>query len=984
MERLAQIILVAFVLCCALIGVSEAQADERVFSEYIYDEVGNIIARRQDKSGAAPAVDTVSPSTVRQNQTVRITLDGQGLRGAQLVEQTSSQSNGSFSFSDIVSTNQQLEFTLGVAEDAAQGPTQVSVSTGLGTTFFSLNVLQELPDLRVSPSPLTFSPGSTSELNISLSTIDVLDHTVTLVVDDPAIATVSVNQIEFTTSGLGPSSAVSVSALSEGVTTLRFESETLENESYTLRVSNDGYVLEPGSTQSFNSQAVGLNKLFTPPPPDLVAQGPFFSELRINKQFTPASSALDQNAFSNPVGLLKGRYHLAPSPKAIGAGAQNSAVTVEGNGLADVTSVQIEPAENIQIDNVQAASNGESVSFDISVDADTPLTLRRLQLQDSLGAITSSTPQANRLYIGGSAPLVESVSPIYLNRGDVRTITVRGQNFQTVRGLRFDNNENLVFSAPTVAQDGQSLTFGLEVVGFATLGPRALILESLLGDSTALHSAANIINFEDRPPSTISPVVAPAVGVNRLSNDEALPEQATARALLVGVSRGDILNSITPNARAQGSSVTLELAGQGLTSVSSIEFEPSEGITVGVFTPNAAGDSATLAIEIASDAEPTQRRIKLNTVSGTLNAVNGADRFTVTLPRPQVESVSPILVNRSLGNVPLTIRGQLLNDASLVTVIPPQGITASVPSASADGKEVSVSLTLALDAPLTPRVIQITTLGGSTESAAMISNTINVVSEVGSVITPIVSSQVGVVREVTPVAQTQEISSLSSGVGIVKQFTPVSDPESRLAYANPVGIAKGATALSISPSILPINSQSQTIEVQGVNLDNVTTVQTVPADGISLSGPAIISADGSRVTFSATVAADAPQTARRLELITADGAVPFAIPANSQLLVTGLQPQIESIDPIQQVRGASFTMTIRGINLVDVQSVQATPANGVQFGTPNVAADARSLTVQVIIDPAASTEQKVISVTTNAGTTSSAAMPENTFTVISE
>ena len=979
MKTLAHCIFVAALLAYAWAPAVQAQSDERVFSEYQYDEVGNEISRTQERSGAAPNVDTVTPAIVRQNQTLLISLTGQGLRGAQLGDQ-----NPFFTFSDISSTDQALSFTLAVDGDAEQGPAQVSVSTGLGTAFFSLNVLSELPDLRLAPSPLVLTPGTVQTLDVSLSFADVLDHTVSVSVANSAVASVSVNQLQFTQGNLRPASSLVLTAQSVGVTTLTFESEGLDDQRYTVRVANDEIVLEPGSTQSFNSPAVGLTKLFTPPPPDLIEQGPFTAELRINKLFSAPDVASSSSAFANSVGVLKGNHHLRPNPNAIGAGVQNLSVTVQGQGLNNVDTVTLTPSDNTQISNISAAADGAAVNFDVSVDAATPLSLRELALNDSTGRIPAAGIRANRLYIGGAAPVVESVSPIFLNRGDVRTITVRGTDLQTVRGVRFDNNDNLVFSSPTVAEDGRSLTFGLEVVGFAILGPRRLILDSLLGDSTALHSAANVINLEDNPPRDLTPVVSPLVGVERQINSASQPTENTARAQLVGVSRGNLLTAIIPNSRAQGSSVTLALQGEGLDDVIAVEFEPAQGITVGAYTANADGSSASLDITIANDADPSPRRVSLVSDTGDVNALARADRFTVTLPRPQIESVSPLLIDRSQGLVPITIRGDLLNNATIVSVIPPTGVTVSLPVSSADGRRVSAVLTVASNAPLTPRIIQVTTPGGSTESAAMLSNTVRLVDQIDAVLTPITSAQVGVVREVTPVPQTQTLNALSVGIGVVRETTPVINQQTNSAFANNVGITKGPAAFSLAPMNLPINTQNQTIEVLGTNLDNVTTVQTIPADGVALTGPAIISADGTRVTFSASVADDAPQVPRRLELVTATGVVPFATPNASQLLITGLQPQLESIEPIQQVRGANFTLTLRGINLTGAQAVQAAPANGIQFGTPSVAADGRSLTVPVVIDPTAATQQVVISVTTAAGITTASALPENTFTIISE
>jgi len=385
LKTLAHCIFVAALLAYAWAPAVQAQSDERVFSEYQYDEVGNEISRTQERSGAAPNVDTVTPAIVRQNQTLLISLTGQGLRGAQLGDQ-----NPFFTFSDISSTDQTLSFTLAVDGDAEQGPAQVSVSTGLGTAFFSLNVLSELPDLRLAPSPLVLTPGTVQTLDVSLSFADVLDHTVSVSVANSAVASVSVNQLQFTQGNLRPASSLVLTAQSVGVTTLTFESEGLDDQRYTVRVANDEFVLEPGSTQSFNSPAVGLTKLFTPPPPDLIEQGPFTAELRINKLFSVPDVASSSSAFANSVGVLKGSHHLLPSPNAIGAGVQNLSVTVQGQGLNNVDTVTLTPSDNTQISNISAAADGATVTFDVSVDAATPLSLRELALNDSTGRIPGS------------------------------------------------------------------------------------------------------------------------------------------------------------------------------------------------------------------------------------------------------------------------------------------------------------------------------------------------------------------------------------------------------------------------------------------------------------------------------------------------------------------------------------------------------------------------------------------------------------------
>jgi len=959
--------------------VLSVQADERVFSEYQYDQIGNTVVINKDLTGVAPTVNSFTPEIVRQSQVIDITLDGDGLRGAQL-----SNADGFFSFSNIRSTNEQIVFTLAVDEFADEGASQISVSTGLGTTFFSLNILTELPDLRLSPIPVVIETNSVTPLLISLSKRDVLDHVVTVSVADANIATVNQAQISFDTGSLTPNQSLEVTAAANGSTRLFFESATLGNYSYNIRVTDSVFEIEPGVSNTFIGQNVGVNKLFTPPPPDLVAVGPFRSELRVTKLAAPVDDDSAQLAFANQVGLLKGRYFSSISPNAVAANSSNATLTVTGAGLSLVDDVAIIPSDGVTLSQLVADPSGESLTLQIDVADGVALSKRQLILSAGTEKISPARTGVDRIYIGGTTPTINSVSPIYFNRGDVRTVVVRGQNLETVRALRFDDNSGLEFSRPVVAAGGTQLTFELQIVGFARIGQRQLILESLLGDGSALNVDASVIFIQDRPPVDISPVVSPLVGINKQIATDNEPVSDTTYSRLVGVTRGSNLSGLAPRARSQGSSFTLSLEGVGLNSVVSAEFAPAEGITVGDYSAAADGLSATLQLEIATDATPTIRQLKLSNGAAFINAESGADRFEVTLPRPQINSVSPIQVAQGDVNVALLIRGELLNDATAINITPADGITLSSPIASLDGTQVNATISVSPTASKGPRVIQLSTPGGSTEAGAMVSNTLQIVEEITNIVTPILSAVVGVQKETVPVTVTEEIAVVSTGIGIVKQVTPPVVENAKFAFAPLVGISKGEVASSIDPTSISINSIAQQIEVTGVNLDNVTTVQTIPADGVTLNGPAIISADGTTVTFSADVASDAAQTARRLELITATGTIPFINPAQSLMQITGLTPEINSIEPIQEVRGASFVMTIRGINFETVQSVQASPSNGITIGTPSAAADGRSLTVQVFIAANASTEQKVITVSTSAGTTTSASMPENTFTVISE
>jgi len=154
-------------------------AQERLYSEYEYDEVGNTTSKLQDLSGTPPSISAVSQSVVRQNQVVTFIIDGSGLRGAEVTN-----ADGYFIFSNTQTTNEQIVTTLRVGQDALEGFSQISVSTGLGVDSVSLEILTELPVLRISPIPLVIKTGTTLTLGLSLSKADVISHSIDVSVAD--------------------------------------------------------------------------------------------------------------------------------------------------------------------------------------------------------------------------------------------------------------------------------------------------------------------------------------------------------------------------------------------------------------------------------------------------------------------------------------------------------------------------------------------------------------------------------------------------------------------------------------------------------------------------------------------------------------------------------------------------------------------------------------------------------------------------------
>jgi len=217
-------------------------------------------------------------------------------------------------------------------------------------------------------------------------------------------------------------------------------------------------------------------------------------------------------------------------------------------------------------------------------------------------------------------------------------------------------------------------------------------------------------------------------------------------------------------------------------------------------------------------------------------------------------------------------------------------------------------------------------------------------------------------------------------VGVVLQDSAVPPAPTTFAVSPSLGVAVGPISTGVKlPMLSP--STSGTLTIFGFALQEVTTLSILPPDGITL-GALGIAPDGTQITAPITVQAGAAAGLRGVQGLRGTTRVEFA-PAGSNTFRVGVGlPNIDSITPILNNRGQTFTMTIRGQNFQGVTAVTATPAAGMVIdNSPTVTADGTTVTVRITIASDAPLEAKVIQVITPAGATRSDAVPANTFTV---
>lgn len=146
--------------------------------------------------------------------------------------------------------------------------------------------------------------------------------------------------------------------------------------------------------------------------------------------------------------------------------------------------------------------------------------------------------------------------------------------------------------------------------------------------------------------------------------------------------------------------------------------------------------------------EYSLRRVQVSAAGQSIApAKPGVDRFRVTPPQPQIVSIDPLFLVAGEPAVELTIQGQLLDEVSSVSVIPSDGITVNTPVPDPSGTSVTVQMSASANAELTPRVITVQTPGGSSSTVAGPQNTLQIVSDVDSIVTPILSLPLGINKQ---------------------------------------------------------------------------------------------------------------------------------------------------------------------------------------------------------------------------------------------
>jgi YD repeat-containing protein len=519
----------------------------------------------------------------------------------------------------------------------------------------------------------------------------------------------------------------------------------------------------------------------------------------------------------------------------------------------------------------------------------------------------------------GSAqpPVVTASNVSSIRRGETKAVQITGTGLTGAHVSTPDTGLDISGLQVSATQ----ISFSLTATAAAALGIHTLSIANA-GGTTSIQI-------------TVNPVLPK---LNMAPLPIAVPPSGTGRQFFVTLSSADSIDHVVSLASTNTARVTVSPASVTFTAGQTEKLVTVTGHTAGtagisltspllastsvpVFvTAEFTGITTSFAppVQVIKEQAPGQTSTSFGPfVSPNLGVAKGA----------YISAVAPNRLGIGTGPTDLVITGAGLAGVTGVTIIPNTGVTLGAVSAAADGTSVSVSITVAANAPTTARTVRLT---GANQ--------------------PYIAARPGA-DQILVTLPPPQIDSIA-----------------------PIFATAGTTAA--------------TLLIRGRNLQVPESVSFTPGTGIDVSSTPSASADGTSLTVVYTVRSGAPAVAHVVRVHTVGGSSEAtATAANTFTVVsevgpvhtpiasphvgvvkedaTPTPPQVLSayafnvgvvippvatgIAPTVGVIGTDVTLTISGVGLAGVNSVQLSPATGVALGAVSANPDGTTVTVPLSI-----------------------------------
>lgn len=565
---------------------------------------------------------------------------------------------------------------------------------------------------------------------------------------------------------------------------------------------------------------------------------------------------------------------------------------------------------------------------------------RLIRVIDEQGRVTEYVYDAAgnllRVITGGSAqaPAVTSSSPASIRRGETKAVQIIGTGLSGAHVSTADAGLEVSNLRATATQ----IDFNLTASTSAGLGARTIAVSNSAGSTSISLTVNPVLPKLGMSPQ---PIAVPPTNTARsffvsLSSADNIPHTvnlASANTAIASVSPASI--AIPAGQTEMIVSVTGKAAGNTSINLTSPDLP---GTSVPVFvTAEFSGITTSFAPLVGVVLTPSAPAIVSTTFTPIASPVLGVAKGAY------IQGIAPNRFAIGTGPANMVIAGNDLAGVTGVTIAPPDGVTLGAPSPAADGRSVTVPITVAANAPVSERTVL---LSGAQQ--------------------PYAAARAGA------------------------DHILITLPAPQVTAVDPNFAVAGATAM--------------TFTVRGTNLQGAQGVTFTPSAGISVSSTPSASADGTAVTLSISVSALAATGARVVTIATPGGASDAAAsPANTFSVVNEVQasftpivapivgvvkqetpapqsqtfsafsahlgvlvpPGLSGMSPAVGIIGQTITLTLSGAGLAGVTSVQAIPPDGLTLGALSVSPDGTTVTVPV--DVAATAPQTLRTIRVLAG-----------------
>ena len=815
------------------------------------------------------------------------------------------------------------------------------------------------PVVAIEPTPIALPPDDKPrEITIRLSKADYRDNVLNFSISDTSKATVTPASLLIPA---GQTTAkVTVVPKVTGTVNLVVESANLQRVSVPLFITAD-----------FR----GANTAYAMPV-GVMVQG---NATGTTQQVTVANAS---------VGVAVGGVLTQVSPRAWPMGASPT-VAIRGVAIPSGAQVSVVPATGISVGTPVLNAEANELSVALTTAADASIGPRKLVVRDAGGKeLVFADPAQSVVQVMTGVPSIESIEPIFGARGSTLKLLVRGRHLQQGQLRLLPDTGLRVDAAPVVSTDGTQLTAFVEIATEAPVGERVLQVVTPAGATAATLAAHNTFAVVSSVREAVTPIASRLVGVVVGNATTPRTEQATSATSLVGVLLGTGISELAPNTGVIGAEVVVTARGVGLQGVTAASLTPSAGVSIGALSVNEAGTELRFTVTVEAGASLGARRLVLTGVNGLPVAFSRPTdgSFLISAPVPELVSTEPQVLLAGQGTaVKLTLRGRNLVNVSGARIEPAQGITVAGPfETNAEGTTLSFTATVAAGATTGARAVVVSSAAGESTTVVHAGNMVRIANQLGATYANLLSAPVGVTVGNAGAPSGSFDGALASAAVGVQVGTPASSNSvDSTASSRTVGVVVGAAAQSMAPSGW-LQGASGQIVVTGSGLDAVTGVSVVPATGLLLSAP-VASDGGTRLTVPVSVAPDAPQVLRQLQLTTASGVPVSYSSLASATFGIGSLPTMTSVSPIVFEQGKGATLVVRGSSLKGVIRVLFEPGSGLRATsefTWSQDALGELLTVPVVVDAGATLGNRVVRLEVHGGITPAEATPANTINVV--